>query len=327
MKTNHYKKRHYNVNVNMLTATEVYQQVFSGKRSRFPAGFWSEEGNIERAIEITKYFFEKILEYSREDICTKLDTQTFYKHCLCGMIKNVFNNSVFKTVDAAYPGEYKPWELKRTHSNCWNSKQRGKEAICWLIEEKLRWSDKQVCDNLTLEIFKNNGLSGMMSMLYNDSPYLAIESAYPGKYKPWELPQGYIGIWEKEERKVEAIRWLIEEKLKWNHEKVCLYFSNKVIKENKLDGLATVHYLSCPYEMLEAAYPGEYKPWQLQKTRNKFWKSDENIEEAITWLKNKCPNPNEEDFKENGLGGVLNHKFQNSVKNALEFKVKQHIIF
>lgn len=316
-------KRNYNVNTNMLTAIEVFMNVYSGKSSRFPAGFWSEKGALKRSIEINKYFLEEILKFDREKICTLLTTDIYVQNNLRGMLKIVFGSSVFKAINATYPREYKPWELRRVYVNCWNDEKKGKQAVKWLVGEKLKWRHKQVCDNLTSEVFKEHGLAGMLSVLYNESPYLAINSAYPGKYMPWEMPQGYNGIWDDDERKIKAIKWLIETKFKWNHEEVCFNFCNNTIKKNKLDGLSTDHFSSSPYKMLEAAYPGQYKPWELRKTQQQFWNDDNNIEEAIKWLLEKCPNPSSKDFQSNGLGGLLNHKFRNCVRRAVKFTANE----
>lgn len=67
-----------------------------------------------------------------------------------------------------------------------------KENICapivkYLIEEKLKWNEEDIKNNLTRKVFREYKLGGMLTHLFNDSPYLAIDTAYPKKYNPWEL--------------------------------------------------------------------------------------------------------------------------------------------
>lgn len=66
------------------------------------------------------------------------------------------------------------------------------ENICtpiikYLIEDKLNWSEEDIKNNLERKTFRENKLGGMLTHIFNDSPYLAINTAYPNKYKPWEL--------------------------------------------------------------------------------------------------------------------------------------------
>ena len=65
--------------------------------------------------------------------------------------------------------------------------ETAREATIWLIEEKLKWSDDDIKEKLSANIFEKNSLGGMLAILFNDNSYFAIENAYPGKFKPWEL--------------------------------------------------------------------------------------------------------------------------------------------
>ena len=50
-----------------------------------------------------------------------------------------------------------------------------------LIEDILKWDDNEIKKNLRKETFSDNGLAGMLSIVYNSSPYKAITLAYPEK--------------------------------------------------------------------------------------------------------------------------------------------------
>lgn len=64
------------------------------------------------------------------------------------------------------------------------------------------------------------------------------------------------------------------------------------------------------YEIVELAYPEEYKPWEFPYVRKGFWENKENIKEAIKWLfeerlhmdLNNTIRISKEDFYNNSLG-------------------------
>lgn len=60
-------------------------------------------------------------------------------------------------------------------------------VIKYMIEEKLEFKDGEIKGKITREIFRKYKLGGMLSHIFNDSPYAAINVAYPNKYKEWEI--------------------------------------------------------------------------------------------------------------------------------------------
>ena len=105
------------------------------------------------------------------------------------MLDIVFNGSPYAVIDNAYPGKFYPWEFSRCKSDFWNE-DTAKRATIWLIEELLKWSKQGIENNLTKKVFKRNGLGGMLSVVFNDSPYAAIDNAYPGKFKKADFKHG-----------------------------------------------------------------------------------------------------------------------------------------
>lgn len=68
-----------------------------------------------------------------------------------------------------------------TPRNYW-TKKRGIKATRWLIEEKLKLSDKEVLKKVNTRTFKKYGLGGCLKTCFNDSPIYAIIESYPEKY-------------------------------------------------------------------------------------------------------------------------------------------------
>ena len=83
----------------------------------------------------------------------------------------------------------------------------------YLREEKLKLSDDELKEQLSLKLFKDNKLLGMLQKFFNSSPYQAINTIYPNKFKEWEFIKTPSGFWTKE-KGIEATKWLIEKKLK-----------------------------------------------------------------------------------------------------------------
>lgn len=75
--------------------------------------------------------------------------------------------------------------VKRFPAGFWKQPESLNNAIkCikYLIEDLLCLSDTELKEQLSQKIFNNNGLSGMLSLCFNNSPIKAIEVAYPGKF-------------------------------------------------------------------------------------------------------------------------------------------------
>ena len=128
---------------------------------------------------------------------------------------------------------------KQFPKDIWNYNAKydnAKVVTKTLIEKVLKWSDDEIKRKLSANIFIQNSLYGMLVILFNGSPYLAIENAYPGKFKPWELPSVPKKFWNLETAK-EATIWLIEEKLKWSDEDVKKKFNLNTFKENSLKSM------------------------------------------------------------------------------------------
>lgn len=158
----------------------IYKEILSGKRKRFPSGFWKtvDTANYADAREITIYLIENILQWDDEKIKNELDSEVFFKYKLKGMLYALFNDSVFKAINNAYPGRFKQWELICTPRNFWNEKS-AKAATIWLFKEKLKWSDAEIKEKASKQVFIENGLYSMMHNIFGNNVSLIISNAFP----------------------------------------------------------------------------------------------------------------------------------------------------
>lgn len=322
------KKRKYKTD-DAMSIEEIYDLVIIGKKacnkqgirgkSRFPAGCWSEVGKYERGRRVVRYMIRSVLNWDREQICKGLTTETFIDNYLKGCLANVYSNSAYEALKAAIPEEnIMPWELSQVPRNYWNE-ITGKLATRWLILEKHKMTREKVKELLTYDFFEENGLGGMLATLYHDSPFEALNAAFPDEYMPWELLSCPQDFWN-EKTVIQAIRWLILVKLKWSRKEVCEKYSDKVLEKNDLGGMPYHLFGGTVYKGLALAFPDEeYMAWELSSCPQRFWKDDENIKASLMWVKRKFPNATVENFKSNGLGGLLNHMFGGNISRAFSF--------
>ena len=308
---------------NVTGISKYYLEEVLAKGKQFPKDVWNYNSKYDNAKVVTKTLIEKVLKWSDDEIKRKLSANIFIQNSLYGMLVILFNGSPYLAIENAYPGKFKPWELPCVSNSFWNLKT-AKEATIWLIEEKLKWNDDDIKEKLSANTFIKNSLTSIIS-LFNGSPYLAIENAYPGKFKPWELPSVPKKNWNVKTAR-EATIWLIEEKLKWSDEDVRRNLSKNTFKENSLRGMLDVLFNGSPYFAIENAYPGKFKAWEFAKVPKNFWNL-KTASEATIWLIEEKLRWSDEDvrrnlsqntFKENSLRGMLDVLFNGSPYLAID---------
>jgi len=253
-----------------------------------------------------------------------LDKKTFAAWKLSGMLKCCFDGSPYKALEATYPGEYAPWELRCAPQSFWNI-NTGVQATKWLIEEKLRWSRTEICERFDRQTLRQNNLDGMLSHCFDSSPYKALNATYPGEYHPWELQNTPKDFWTLD-TSVRAVKWLIEERLSWDRLQVCDNLVRKVFTQHGLGGMLYHCFNGSPFRAIDATYPNEYNPWELRSTPKAYW-TVETGKAALSWLLDEKLNWSADQakskltyriVKDNGLSGMLGACFDGSVKKALQ---------
>lgn len=221
-------------------------------------------------------------------------------------------------------------KLKKFPKGFWNKHggiENAKEIMKYLFEDVLAYSDKDILANVTQDFFIPHRLRGMMILCFNGSPYDAINSLYPDRFKPWEYCMSKLRYWKDKDNCIKATKWLIEEKLKWNEEDVKKKINNKTFIENGLNGMSTI-FNDSTYEILDLAYPGVFKPWELIQTGKEFFDDDNNVNWALDWLFDEQLKWTDEELKlkfdvkvirENNLLGLLRKRFHGSPYELLNY--------
>jgi hypothetical protein len=144
-----------------------------------------------------------------------------------------------------------------------DAKEKAAVVTRYMIEQRLQWNEKDIKRKITKVVFEVNKLDGMLHQLFGNSPYKAIDNAYPGKYKQWELKSVPNNFWTIETT-AEATRWLIEEKLKWTEEDVKEKYCINIFIDNDLLGMTHNMFNNILFDVLDNAYPGKYKPEDIR---------------------------------------------------------------
>lgn len=155
--------------------------------------------------------------------------------------------------------------------------------IRYLFEEKFKFSDDDIL-KLSANFFTKNKLGGMLAICFNYSPFEAINAAYPGRFKPYQMylaPQGY---WNNRENGIDAIKWLIDEKLKLSDDEIIDSISKDFFKKHNLNGMLLHCFNGSPFGAINAAYPNRFKPSRFKYTYRDKYDSHEEYVKNVKWL-------------------------------------------
>ena len=120
---------------------------------------------------------ENKLKWNEEDIKEYYSSGVLMKNGLGRVAKEI---GVYKSLNIAYPGRFKPWELKCVPRNFWKDKNNVALALRDLIENKLKWDREQVIRNFNAKLLYDNGLS-ILTNYYG--LYECLNIAYPNEYR------------------------------------------------------------------------------------------------------------------------------------------------
>lgn len=305
----------------MMSPVDLFEMVLCGEVKRFPNRYWVAFEPEENIIPIVRYLIEEKLKLSEEELKTRWGLKLLREYKLAGMLNVAFANSTFALINTVYPNRFKPWEFNRTGS--WTV-ESGIEAIRWVVEEKLKLSDEELKKQWSKNFVCQHDLIGAVQYVFSNNLFLAIDSAYPNRFKPWEFQMVSNQYWTNE-TVVEAVKWLIEEKLKLSEDELKEQWSYSLLKQHRLLLAVTDYFDGNLFDVIEAIYPNRFKPWEFQKVPSNFWTEETTIE-ALKWLIEEKLNlkPNELNevsvaklIREHHLAGSLKI-FNGNSKKALE---------
>lgn len=243
------------------------------------------------------------------------------------------DSSRFKLIELAMPTKYKPWQFAEIDE--WiNSKNDlntcAREALAWLMSEKLGCSRGDLPQMLNKQVFTENSLAPLLNK-FDDSCFNIVNAVFPGVFRPWQFVEEEQVIWFQENRintAADATRWLVEERLGIPVEDVPKRISIRDFHTNGLSKLLDLFNQNL-FAVIENAYPLKFKPWQFNE-QAEIWKAPDALEiarQATEWLiteklritHDKAPTSvTRRHFLSNGLGCMLGSIFNHSHFLALE---------
>lgn len=157
--------------------TGMYQKVFNSspwsvventygylfhpwEMNQCPMSFWKNKDNRIKAI---KWLTEEQLNIKTiQDVRKKLRVRTIRKYGLSSLLTNIYKDDLFKFFKEAYPDwEIKRWELGKVPIGYWNDEDNVKEAMEWLVFEKLKITKKEAKEKLNYTMLENYNLDGL----------------------------------------------------------------------------------------------------------------------------------------------------------------------
>lgn len=316
------------MNLDMCSEIEIFYMVLKRKLSKYPTGFWSPPDGIIYAINILKYLIENILEWGYEDIIKNFSAKVFIEYRLNGMLSCVFNSSPFEAINAVYPNKFKVWQFT-VPRGYWENDENVINAVKFVYEEQIGISESDDLYKISnhKEVFAKYGI-GCIPKAQNKTIHEVIFMAYPGLSEDGFIRRSSSAY--TIENQIEELRNIIKNK-KLMHEDI-VKMTAESLKEYNLYAFLVVKCKMDIYEIMELAFPNEYKPWEFPKIKSGFWKDKKNIQEAVKWLiqKRLHLNPYEtiiiskEDFYNNGLGSLVSYVDLNhiGIKNLVRLVYK-----
>lgn len=268
---------------------KIYEEVLAGSRKKFPRNFWSIDGKRHAKI-LTIYLIEgKLGLKGIQKFPMWFNRALVQKYQLLGLFM-CGHQSVHAVVDNAYPGKFKPWQMGVVPIGYWKKKTHRTAAVRWMIHERLHIKRlEDIPKRVTLAAFRQHHLKTIL--VYCGGGYFgAIEETYPGRFKPWQFITSGRGFWQGKRGKQhakEALRWLVEKKLKIPRHEIPLHLTRKTLKANGLGSMpisASYHSL---WVVVDNVYPGRFKPWEFKYVPYGYWKGEQgriHAREATQWL-------------------------------------------
>lgn len=290
---------------------DIYKLVLNNELNRFPQRFWQDISEQELR-ELLIYFFEKKLKWTITDIKENINNTIFAKYKLATMFSHIFNGSPFAVINFTYPNKIKEWELTCCPMNYWTF-ENCINVTEYLIE-KDNWTDEDLKTRPISDLLNKYNVITIYNK-FNGSPYALINAVYPNKFKPWELLYTPKNYWNLDTGK-EAVKWLLEEKLKWTDNTILKNYSYQLFKDYKLVAMLNLVFDCSPFKAISETYPGRFKEEDFNNAPMNYW----NKEKAIESIKAFLDTLSDEELKtvvtvkflkENGLSYPLERFFYN----------------
>src|SRR5207248_1212340 len=209
---------------------------------------------------------------------------------LGGLLSRVYNGSPFAALQDVYP-DLRPWLVGTEAPHGYWAGRDGRlhvrEALHWVVEQVglHKAPPAKVADVVDQALFIRMGLSGMMGIVYGNSPYAALSDIFPD-LRPWQMRNGVPkDYWQGDEGRQharEATRWLLEQYGLQDEDpnELAAVVEEETFIKHGLYGMLSIVYNGSPYNVLADIFP--QLPRREPKTYmpNGYWQREEGREYA-----------------------------------------------
>lgn len=134
-------------------------------------------------------------------------------------------------------------------------------------------------------LFVDLGLTSWLWVMFNSSPYRAINAAYPGKFRPRDMAHAPMRYWSGRGGRRRAIEALREALASTGHPEA---FYPKIATERFFEEFTLTSPLQkrfgSHFAFLDAAFPKRFHPWEMSVTPRGFFDKKANVIAATRWL-------------------------------------------
>lgn len=190
------------------------------------------------------------LNMSREEILNvKQDLLSKYK---LGGVRKLFDCKIYELLNYCFPEfDIHPWELTKMHPHLWEDEGIRSEFVLWVAKkENIDITNMDDLSKFSAKMIIDYG--GSKPLKYAGGLYELIKPVIDPNFKEWQI--FIVSRWDKD-KVVEAVKWLIEDELKWDLDTVYNKLTAKVFYENDLGGLLSKYCHNSPFEAFNLAYP------------------------------------------------------------------------
>lgn len=138
---------------------------------------------------------------------------------------------------------------------------------------------------VSYQFFRGMGLERLLWTFYRNSPYRAVDDAYPDTFVLWEFRRVSNNFWSGSEgwnNVLYALKWFAQA-MELHTSEDCRYVKLEDFERYGLNGMVQVHFNWSPYLALSAIFP-DLKPWQTKQTSANYFLDRNNREEALKWF-------------------------------------------
>lgn len=222
------KKKYVKRDYTKMTSIDVYKLVCSGELKKFPDNYL----DLEVIKEISRHVILNVYNFSREDICKKINRKFLSKNYMGSFIRR-FQNNTLGYINYCFPEfNIKGWEITKTKSDFWENKNNQRDFMLYLFEElNVDPKSKEDLRRVTArDIIKYGGSDALKK---TDGYFSLIQTVTKDRFKEWEIIK--IRAWNVDKAKI-AVKWLVEEKLSLDKVGAC-NITVKDFRDNNLDGM------------------------------------------------------------------------------------------